>query len=56
MIYVFVAILVFAAVATLVAAMAQRRQETADRNLRARVGTSELGGGEGPVTLSATRA
>ena len=51
MIYVFVAILVFAAVATLVAAMAQRRQEGADRNLRARVGTSELGGAEGPVMV-----
>ena len=51
MIYVFVAILVFAAVTTLVAAMAQRRQEGADRNLRARVGTSELGGAEGAVML-----
>jgi tight adherence protein B len=41
MIYVFVAILLFAAVATLVAAMAQRRKEHSDQALRERVGTTE---------------
>ena len=38
MIYVFVAILVFGTVATLVTAMAQRRKEQTDQKLRDRVG------------------
>ena len=39
MIYIFVAVLLFGAVATLVAAMAQRRREQSDQALRERVGT-----------------
>lgn len=51
MIYVFVAILVFAAVATLVAAMAQRKREESDQKLRERVGTSDYAGPDGTPTL-----
>ena len=51
MIYVFVAILLFAAVATLVAAMAQRRREQVDQNLRERVGSSDLAGPAGTIAL-----
>ena len=51
MTYVFVAILLFAAVATLVAAMAQRRKEQVDQKLRDRVGTSEHAGPAGTIAL-----
>jgi tight adherence protein B len=51
MIYVFVAILVFAAVATLVTAMAQRRKEQTDQKLRDRVGSNDLAGPAGMVAL-----
>src|SRR5690349_11947688 len=51
MIYVFVAILVFGAVATLVTAMAQRRKEQTDQKLRDRVGSNDLAGPAGMVAL-----
>lgn len=51
MIYVFVAILVFAAVTTLVTAMAQRRKEQTDQKLRERVGSNDLAGPAGMVAL-----
>jgi tight adherence protein B len=51
MIYVFVAILVFGTVATLVTAMAQRRKEQTDQKLRDRVGSNDLAGPAGMVAL-----
>ncbi len=51
MIFVFVAILVFAATAALVSALVARRREKDARTLRARVGAGEAGGPEGTVLL-----
>jgi len=51
MIYVFVAILVFGTVATLVTAMAQRRKEQTAQKLRDRVGSNDLAAPAGMMAL-----